>query len=71
MTSTPAIEWLEGEFERTTQLRMPDYHDPLSGQPWHGPAVIRSVIQLISVMDPGEPMNIRQADYADPDRWWL
>ena len=71
MTANPVIEWLEGEFERTAEPRMQDFHDPLSGQPWHGPAVIRSMIQLISVMDTGEPMAVRQADYKDPQRWWL
>jgi len=71
MTSTPATEWLDGEFERTAQPRRQDFHDPLSGQPWPGPAVIRSMIQLISVMDTGEPMAVRQVDYKDSQRWWL
>ena len=36
-----------------------------------GPAVIRPMIELISVMDAGEPMRVTSADYADPGRWWL
>jgi len=36
-----------------------------------GPSVIRPMIQLISLMDAGAPMRVRQADYNDPGRWWL
>jgi hypothetical protein len=71
MTSAPATDWLEDEFERTAQPRRHDFHDPLSGQPRHGPTVVRYMIQLISVLDTGEPMHVTQADYADPDRRWL
>jgi len=36
-----------------------------------GPSVIQPIIQLKSLMDAGAPMQIRQADYSDPERWWL
>ena len=62
MTSTPAIEWIEddftGKWETCEFLTTP------------GPAVIKPMIQLRSVMEPGEAMTISQADYHDPDRWW-
>ena len=38
---------------------------------WHGPAVVRPMIQLRSLLDGGTAMTITQADYHDPDRWWL
>ncbi len=36
-----------------------------------GPAVIRPMIQLRSIMDAGTPMTVTASDYADPERWWL
>jgi hypothetical protein len=36
-----------------------------------GPAVIKPMIQLRSIMDAGTPMTVTAADYADPERWWL
>ncbi len=63
MTAAPAIEWLEDEF--TGKQETCDF---LTAP---GPAVIKPMIQLRSVMDGGKAMTINQADYADPERWWL
>jgi hypothetical protein len=56
----PALEWLHATFE----IRRRKAFDHAFRN--RGP-----IFTLKSDMDPGEPMNIRQADYADPDRWWL
>jgi hypothetical protein len=31
----------------------------------------RPMIEFLSVMDAGEPMATRPADYKDDQRWWL
>jgi hypothetical protein len=72
MTSTPALQWLQAEFEQAATHRRwksPDRHcDPH----WHGgPTVIRPMIQLRTITHGGTPMTVTYADYADPDRWWL
>ena len=38
---------------------------------WHGPAHVRPMIELLSVMDAGASMRVAPCDYDDPDRWWL
>lgn len=72
MTSTPALEWLHGEFEQVIKRRhwkSPDRHDDPH---WHGgPSVIRPMIEFRPITDVGEPMKVTYADYANPDRWWL
>jgi hypothetical protein len=29
------------------------------------------MIELLPVMDAGQPMRVVPHDYADPERWWL
>jgi hypothetical protein len=53
-----------------TALQLPGSGE-LPARWWPGPAVVRPMIQLISVMAAGVSMDIRQADYEDPERWWL
>ena len=38
---------------------------------WNGPSAVRPIIQLRTLLDGGTAMTVAQADYADPDRWWL
>jgi hypothetical protein len=65
MTTTFALEWLDGEFtDLWTTGQFADKDTP-------GPLAISPMIELRSVMDAGEPMTTTQADYKDPDRWWL
>jgi hypothetical protein len=71
MSTRPALQWLCEEFEpalrryqRHVRARSLDEH-------WHGPSVVRPMIQLRSLLDGGKAMTITQADYRDPDRWWL
>jgi hypothetical protein len=71
MTSTPAVTWLEGQFEHTITRRPWISRSRQSSQPWHGPWAIRPMIELLSIMQTGEQMTIRPADYRDLDRWWL
>ena len=63
MTTALAIEWLEDEF-----ISKQETCDFLTTP---GPAVIKPMIQFRSVMETGKGMTIGQADYHDPDRWWL
>jgi hypothetical protein len=71
MTSTPAIEWLEGQFEQAVKHRADHRGARQPAREWHGPSAIRPMIELLSVMETGEQMMIRPADYRDLDRWWL
>ena len=64
MTSTPALDWLDAEFAGHSLIDVRDTGEP-------GPAVIKPMIQLRSVMDGGTPMTVTSSDYADPERWWL
>jgi len=57
-----AVEWLEAAFESEIRIR-PDLRP--------GPACIRPMLELLSVMDTGEPMDTGPADYLDPERRWL
>ena len=72
MTSTPALEWLQAEFEQVTRNRRWKSPDRHCDQYWHGgPSAIRPMIQLLPITDAGEPMTVTYADYANPERWWL
>ena len=51
-------------YQRHVRARSLDEH-------WHGPSVVRPMIQLRSLLDGGKAMTVTQADYHDPDRWWL
>ena len=71
MTSPAALQWLGEEFEpalrryqRHVRARSIDEH-------WHGPSVVRPMIQLRSLLDGGKAMTVTRADYHDPYRWWL
>ncbi len=33
---------------------------------WHGPSALRPMIELLSVMDAGQPMRIIPSDYDHP-----
>jgi hypothetical protein len=67
---SPTLEWLEADFEQGLQryqrklARGTDHH-------WRGPVAVRPMIQLRSPLDRCAPMRVTQADYHDPDRWWL
>ena len=64
MTKTLAVEWLEITFGEWERFRCsPD----LAGLNTN----IGSMIRFKSIMDAGDPMNVRKTDYADPERWWL
>jgi hypothetical protein len=65
MTSMPALDWLDDEFTGLWATgQFADKDAP-------GPLAINPMIDLRSVMDAGAPMAVTQADYKDPDRWWL
>ena len=71
MTSNPATtDWLMSHYEYMNRVRqrVTRYYRP--GE-WTGPRTIRPIVQLLSVMDAGQPMTVTSADYADPQRWWL
>jgi hypothetical protein len=66
----PAITCLEAEFEQIISRHgkaLGAGFTP-SGRWWHGPSSIRPMIELLSVMDAGQPMRIISTDYADPER---
>ena len=72
MTSTPALEWLEADFENTMKRFRRDFGGTAPSNPkWHGPSYLRPMIQLRSIMDGGMPMHVVPSDYGDPERWWL
>jgi hypothetical protein len=64
MTSTPTLERRHDHLTGQCVIHVAGTKAP-------GPAVIKPMIQLRSVMDPGQPMTVTSADYADPERWWL
>ena len=64
MTSTLTREGIDDHLTEQCPICVRDVTAP-------GPAVIKPMIQLRSIMDPGTPMTVTAADYADPERWWL
>jgi hypothetical protein len=64
MTSTLTLEGLDDHLTEPRTICVRDASTP-------GPAVIKPMIQLRSIMDAGTPMTVTAADYADPERWWL
>jgi hypothetical protein len=64
MTSTLTRDWLNDHRADRCPICVLDAKAP-------GPAVIKPMIQLRSIMDAGTPMTVTAADYADPERWWL
>jgi hypothetical protein len=64
MTSTLTRAGIEAHITDQWTIQVFDAKAP-------GPAVIKPMIQLRSIMDAGTPMRVTLADYADPERWWL
>jgi hypothetical protein len=71
MTSTPATEWLDADFEQVAERFAGDFRYAAGQRKWHGPEHVRPMIEFLSVMDAGTPMRTVPGDYHDPDRWWL
>jgi hypothetical protein len=67
---TAAIEYLEAHFEQTVSRhgRALSAGFTPGGRWWHGSESIRPMIELLSVMDAGQPMRIIPGDYTDPER---
>jgi hypothetical protein len=69
----PAVTCLQAEFEQIISHHgnaLGAGYAP-GGRWWHGPSEIRPMIELLSVMDAGQPMRVTRSDYADPERRWL
>jgi hypothetical protein len=71
MTSTPAIEWLHADFEQGLRRYERKRRRGALDREWRGPSAIRPMIQLRPSLDRCPPMRVTQADYHDPERWWL
>ena len=72
MTSTPALDWLDAQFEEIMLRYAGDFRYAAGHRTkWRGPAHVRPMIELLSVMDAGACMRVAPCDYDDPDRWWL
>jgi hypothetical protein len=71
MTPTPALQWLEADFEQGLQRYEQKLLQGALDREWRGPTAIRPMIQLRSELDRCAPIRITQADYTDPGRWWL
>jgi hypothetical protein len=72
VTTSPAAEWLEVDFDKTMKRFRRDFGGTApNSSTWHGPSYLRPMIQLRSLLDGGTAMRVSAADYADPERWWL
>jgi hypothetical protein len=72
MTTSPATEWLEADFDKTMKRFRRDFGGTAPSSPkWRGPSFLRPMIQFRSLLDGGKSMRVSPADYADPERWWL
>jgi hypothetical protein len=71
MTSTPALDWLDAQFEQAAQRHAGDFRYAPGHRKWHGPEHVRPMIELLSVMDAGPCMRVIPADYDDPEAWRL
>jgi hypothetical protein len=72
MTTSPALDWLDTQFQETMARYAGDFrHAAGHRKKWHGPAHVRPMIELLSVMDAGASMRVAPCDYDDPDRCWL
>jgi hypothetical protein len=71
MITNPATDWLDAQFEQLTEGHAGRYRYAPGHQKWRGPAEIRPMIELLSVMDAGQPMRIIPRDYDDPARLLL
>jgi len=71
MTSPAALKWLCEDFEPALRRYQRRARARFLDENWHGPAIVRPMIQLRSLHDGGKAMHVTQADYHDPERWWL
>ena len=71
MTTNPAIDWLQAQFEHVVQRHDGDFRRAPGHRKWHGPADVRPMIELLSVMDAGPSMRVIPRDCDDPGRWPL
>jgi hypothetical protein len=65
-----AAAWLLAEFDATNVEDITEAYDPESRQ-WWWPVYVQPMFTLKSLMHPGLGMRVGQADYTDPQRWWL
>jgi hypothetical protein len=66
---SPATDWLLAEYD-DTHNPFENISDNHSAALWRG-VYVQPMLKFKSVTEPGKPMRITQADYADPRRWWL
>lgn len=71
MNSSAAHQWLRADFEQGLQRYKRKLRHGALDRQWHGPIAIRPLIQLRPALDRCAPMRVTQADYHDPERWWL
>ena len=71
MTTTPALDWLDAQFEDVARRHDGDFRYAPGHRKWRGPDHVRPMIELLSVMDAGPSMRVIPRDYDDPDRWPL
>jgi hypothetical protein len=66
----PAVTCLEAEFEQIISCRGKALSAgfALGGRWWRGSSSIRPLIELLSVMDAGQPMRIIPSDCVDRER---
>ena len=71
MTTNPAAEWLDAQFEHVVHRHAGDFRFAPGHRNWRGPSDVRPMIELLSVMDAGPSMRVIPGDYDDPGRWPL
>ena len=71
MTGQPALDWLAADFDQGLQRYEQKIRRGALDEQWSGPLLVRPMFELISPNHRCTPMRVTQADYADPDRWWL
>jgi hypothetical protein len=71
MTSPAVLDWLRADFEQGLQRYQQKLRQGAMDREWRGPLAVRPMIQIRSPLDRCAPMRVTQADYHDPDRWWL
>lgn len=66
-----AAEWLLAEFDTADPADLSaDRYDYDTDHYWR-PVYVQPMFTLKSATDPGTKMQVNQADYNDPMRWWL
>jgi len=71
MNGQPALDWLDADFDQGLERYQQKLRRGALDKQWSGPLAVRLMIELISPYHRCSPMRVTQADYADPDRWWL